>query len=79
MKLRRLNSSDAAFKEQLESLLSNTDEPTAEISRTVESILADVKTRGDAALLEYTNRFDDRDAAIEDLEIHASELEKALV
>ncbi len=78
MKLRRLNSSDAAFKEQLESLLANTDEPTAEISRTVESILADVKTRGDAALLEYTNRFDDRDAAIEDLEIHASELEKAL-
>ena len=78
MKLRRLNSSDAAFKEQLESLLANTDEPTAEISRTVESILADIKTRGDAALLEYTNRFDDRDASIEDLEIPVAELEKAL-
>ncbi|MCH9048819.1 MAG: histidinol dehydrogenase [Proteobacteria bacterium] len=78
MKLRRLNSSDAAFKEQLESLLANTDEPTAEISRTVESILVDVKTRGDAALLEYTNRFDDRDASIEDLEIPVAELEKAL-
>ena len=45
MKLRRLNSSDAVFKEQLNSLLSNTDEATAEISRTVESILADVRTR----------------------------------
>ena len=78
MKLRRLKSTDAAFKEQLDSLLSNTDEPSAEISRTVESILADVKTRGDAALLEYTNRFDDRDAAIEDLEIPVAELEKAL-
>ncbi len=78
MKLRRLNSSDAAFKEQLESLLANTDEPTAEISRTVESILADIKTRGDVALLEYTNRFDDRDASIEDLEIPVAELEKAL-
>ncbi|MCH8080300.1 MAG: histidinol dehydrogenase [Proteobacteria bacterium] len=78
MKLRRLNSSDVAFKEQLESLLANTDEPTAEISRTVESILVDVKTRGDAALLEYTNRFDDRDASIEDLEIPVAELEKAL-
>ena len=78
MKLRRLNSSDAAFKEQLESLLANTDEPTAEISRAVESILADIKTRGDAALLEYTNRFDDRDASIEDLEIPVAELEKAL-
>ncbi len=78
MKLRRLNSSDVAFKEQLESLLANTDEPTAEISRVVESILVDVKTRGDAALLEYTNRFDDRDASIEDLEIPVAELEKAL-
>ncbi len=78
MKLRRLNSSNAAFKEQLESLLANTDEPTAEISRSVESILVDVKTRGDAALLEYTNRFDDRDASIEDLEIPVAELEKAL-
>jgi len=51
MKLRRLNSSDAVFKEQLNSLLSNTDEPTVEISRTVESILADVRTRGDEAPL----------------------------
>jgi len=79
MKLRRLNSSDAVFKEQLNSLLSNTDEPTVEISRTVESILADVKTRGDEALLEYTNRFDDRNAALDEIEIPAAELETALV
>jgi len=79
MKLRRLNSSDAVFKEQLNSLLSNTDEPTVEISRTVESILADVKTRGDEALLEYTNRFDDRNATLDEIEIPAAELETALV
>jgi len=78
MKLRRLNSSDAVFKEQLNSLLSNTDEPTVEISRTVESILADVKTRGDEALLEYTNRFDDRNATLDEIEIPAAELETAL-
>ncbi len=78
MKLRRLNSSDAVFKEQLDLLLSNTDEPTVEISRTVEAILADVKTRGDEALLEYTNRFDDRDASIDEIEIPATELETAL-
>jgi histidinol dehydrogenase len=78
MKLRRLNSSDAVFKEQLNSLLSNTDEPTVEISRTVESILADVRTRGDEALLEYTNRFDDRDASLDEIEIPAEELEAAL-
>ena len=78
MKLRRLNSSDAVFKEQLNSLLSNTDEATAEISRTVESILADVRTRGDEALLEYTNRFDDRDADLDEIEIPVVELEAAL-
>jgi histidinol dehydrogenase len=78
MKLRRLNSSDADFNEQFNSLLSNTDEPTVEISRTVESILADVKIRGDEALLEYTNRYDDRDATIEEIEISAEELDAAL-
>ncbi len=78
MKLRRLNSSDAIFEEQLKSLLANTDEPTVEISRTVESILTDVRARGDEALLEYTNRFDDRDASIEDLEIPVTELEAAV-
>ena len=78
MNLRRLNSSDAIFKEQLKSLLANTDEPTVEISRTVESILADVRTRGDAALLEYTNRYDDRDATIEELEIPITELKAAV-
>ena len=78
MKLRRLDSSDAGFKEQLNSLLSNTDEPTVEISRTVESILADVRTRGDEALLEYTNRFDDRDADLDEIEIPVVELEAAL-
>ena len=78
MKLRRLNSSDAIFEEQLKSLLANSDEPTVEISRTVESILTDVRARGDEALLEYTNRFDDRDASIEDLEIPVTELEAAV-
>jgi len=78
MKVRRLNSSDAIFKEQLKSLLANTDEPTVEISRAVESILTDVRARGDEALLEYTNRFDDRDASIEDLEIPVAELEAAV-
>ncbi len=78
MKLRRLNSSDTVFNEQLESLLANTDEPTVEISRTVEAILTDVRTRGDEALLEYTNRFDERDANLDEIEIPTSELATAL-
>ncbi len=76
--IRRLHSSDSVFKEQLNSLLVNADEPNVAISRTVESILADVRTRGDAALLEYTNRFDERDASIEDIELPVAELKASV-
>ena len=78
MKLRRLNSCDVVFNDQLDSLLSNTDESTVKISRTVESILADVRIRGDEALLEYTNRFDERNASVEEIKTPAAELDAAL-
>lgn len=63
MNMRRLDSSAADFHRQLSRLLATTDEPDADIRKRVEAILADVRERGDAALLEYTNRFDKRDAA----------------
>lgn len=78
MKLRRLHSSDATFRTQLATLLANTDTSTVEIHQTVASILADVRIRGDAALLEYTNRFDNRDADLDEIEIPIAELETAL-
>ncbi len=78
MKLRRLDSSVTVFDEQLNLLLSNSNEPSVEISRTVESILADVRARGDDALLEYTNRFDEHDMTIDEIEISTAELKEAL-
>ena len=54
----RLNSTDSDFDRQLGRLLAWHDEPDAAVDRTVADILADVRKRGDAAVLDYTARFD---------------------
>lgn len=49
------------------------------IERAVAHILADVKARGDEAVLEYTNKFDRLKAdSVAALELPASEMEAAL-
>ena len=58
IQIRKLDSSQEGFQQSLDTLLAfeaGTDEA---IETSVTKILADVKTRGDAAVLEYTNRFD---------------------
>ncbi len=42
----------------VETLLSRASEPTRDVTDTVAAILADVKTRGDEAVLDYCERFD---------------------
>ena len=54
----RLSSSDAGFDASLTRLLDRQGEPDAQIEAVVRAIIADVRARGDAALLEYTARFD---------------------
>ena len=56
--IRKLDSTDANFKEQLHTLLAFEAATDDAIETAVAKILADVKARGDAAVLEYTNRFD---------------------
>lgn len=79
MRVKRLSSVDVGFKEQLQSALADTNKFTMEIEQTVRSILDDVRNRGDEALLQHTNHFDERDASIKDIEIPAAELEASLV
>ena len=76
--IKRLDSNDINFDENLHALLSTTDEPEPAIVDTVNSIIREVRSRGDEALLEYTNTFDRRQAAIADIEISGKELEQAL-
>ena len=58
IQIRKLDSSQDGFQQSLDTLLAfeaGTDEA---IETSVTKILADVKARGDAAVLDYTNRFD---------------------
>ncbi|GHT95029.1 histidinol dehydrogenase [Betaproteobacteria bacterium] len=79
LQLKRLNSAQADFTQQLDALLAFEGAQDAAIEKTVADILADVKRRGDAAVVEYSNRFDRLDAPnMRALELPASELAAAL-
>ena len=76
--LKLLDSSQSSFADDLQGLLSATDEPDPDIVETVLEIISAVRMKGDEALLEYTNRFDRRKASINQIEIPLSELQEAL-
>ncbi|WP_334078773.1 histidinol dehydrogenase [Microbulbifer sp. M83] len=59
--IRRLDAASADFDRQLDDLLAWESVADDAVEQTVAAILQDVRTRGDAALIEYTNRFDRRD------------------
>ena len=54
----RLDTSHGGFAEEFEALLGSKREASEEVGTTVAAILADVKARGDEAVLHYTDRFD---------------------
>lgn len=77
--LRQLATSQADFAIQLQRVLQWSSQTDAAIEERVAAILADVRQRGDAAVLEYTQRFDGLAAhSVADLEIPAEELQEAL-
>jgi len=79
MKIKRLNTRDAGFDAELKALLAFETAQDDNIDQVVANILKDVKARGDAAVLEYTNRFDKTNAtSLAALEIPQAELHAAL-
>jgi histidinol dehydrogenase len=58
MNIRTLSSRSATFNAKLDKLLAFEEAADEKLETTVASILADVRKRGDAALLEYTRKFD---------------------
>ncbi|MDP1680442.1 MAG: histidinol dehydrogenase [Burkholderiales bacterium] len=80
LKIRRLSTSDADFQAELRTLLAFESAQDASIDATVADILDNVKRRGDAAVLEYTSKFDKLDAkSLADLEIPQAKLEAAFI
>ncbi len=79
VRIRHLRTSQADFEVQLQQLLHWSADTDQAIEERVASILADVRARGDAALLEATLRFDGLEASsVSDLEISRAECEAAL-
>lgn len=79
MKLRRLDASDADFHAKFAALIATDTAVDREVERVAGEIVDDVRHRGDAALLEYTKRFDRLDATtVAALEISSSEMKDAL-
>jgi len=75
----RLDSSSEDFWPALEKLLAWEGVSDDKVNATVREILAAVRERGDAAVLEYTNRFDRMSASsMAELEIPQSRLQQAL-
>jgi histidinol dehydrogenase len=74
----RLTTTDPGFDAALQARLHWSADTDARVEQVVADILADVQRRGDAAVLEYTARFDALDAAsVKDLELTAAELKAA--
>lgn len=77
--IKRFSTSEADFKAQLDALLAFESAQDESVDRTVADILADIKVRGDAAVVEYTHRFDRVDVqSMAELELSRDELQKAL-
>jgi histidinol dehydrogenase len=62
----RLNSRDAGFEQTFRRLVRNRRESDDDVARDVSLILEDIRNRGDAALAEYTERFDGHPLKSED-------------
>jgi histidinol dehydrogenase len=78
MKIKRLTSQQADFDVQLGNLLAFESTQDEKLEATVAAILADVRGRGDAALLDYTQRFDRMTVSkAADLELPQSALREA--
>jgi histidinol dehydrogenase len=69
---------DRDFDQRFEAILSRGEETGREVEQTVLGIIADVRQRGDAALLDLTLRFDRlRASGMAELEVSAAEIDAA--
>lgn len=79
IKLNRLSSTDAKFDEALSALLAFESTQDEAVNATVSRILADIKKRGDEALLDYTHHFDHLTASsMAEIELPQSEWQHSL-
>jgi histidinol dehydrogenase len=79
IEIRRLDTRNNDFSSELETLLAWESVSDKKVQTIVTDILDDVKTRGDAAVIEYSNRFDHLNVeSMDQLELSQKQLEDAL-
>lgn len=77
--VRMLNTEASDFDSQFQNLVARDSSVDPEITKRAEAIVLDVRERGDAAVLEYTNRFDRMEAkSVAELKISQQQLQHAL-
>jgi histidinol dehydrogenase len=75
----RLDTRDAGFEAGFAALLGQARETTEDVSGAVAAIIADVRARGDAALIDATRRFDRLALSAETLRVETSAVDAAVV
>jgi histidinol dehydrogenase len=75
---RRLNAADADFAAKFDQLLFAKREEEEDVAAVVRGIIADVRKRGDAAVIELTNKFDHAGVTAQTLKLSAAEIEAGL-
>ncbi|UWR90350.1 histidinol dehydrogenase [Phaeobacter inhibens] len=73
-----LNASDAGFDQAFATLLGAKREDSPDVDAVVADIIADVRTRGDAALIELTAKFDRLQLTADRLRISEAEIDAAI-
>lgn len=74
----RLDATDPGFAERFTALVEARREADADVSRDVAAILGEVRAHGDAALKDYTSRFDRHDLDVSGWEVGKAERRAAL-
>jgi len=73
----RLSTASSGFETGFTALLNQARETTETVDKTVATIIADIRSRGDAALIDYTARFDRLTLTADRLRISAAEIDAA--
>ena len=77
--IKQLSTSDVDFDARLEQLLAWENVSDQNVEQVVNDVLADIRCRGDQALVDYTNRFDRRQVGtVSELAVSQQELKSAL-
>ena len=74
---RRLDARAADFEQQFKALIDSTRDTDEDVSRAVGDIIADVRARGDAALIELSARFDHASLTPATLRVPFHEIDEA--